>query len=403
MATSLSNAGRRLTGRKWGLLLGALEWGTAVGESPVQERFRPMEQAISVIGLEVRGSKDETLGRVTDLALDLEHGRLVEVIVTSSGGWGLNDRTVAVPPAAFRFDPSLGLLRLDLDQKQYKAAPDFELSRWAEHRRSRRVAEVYRYHGQEPWFADDGYAATSGHPAREPLGHVERSSRLIGLPVMSRRGEPLGNVNVFLYNLLAGRVLHVIVIAPGVSPGHRGTPSRYRGRTSAGAGLVQIRRVIPAEALRFNETHDALFFDVSAEAFRNEPRFQWAAADYEDHQQRLYEDFRQETYLNAPVAAQEGFHTRQDVSDGSASAHARLTQGGSFADRGITRQIYAAIRADASLARMMQNVEVSTLNRRITLRGHVHSTEARRALGSIAATVGRPENVSNLLEVKPMP
>jgi len=72
-----------------------------------------------------------------------------------------------------------------------------------------------------------------------------------------------------------------------------------------------------------------------------------------------------------------------------------------LADRDITSRIYAAIRADASLSQNAQNVEVGTLNRRITLRGHVNTEEGKRAIGNIAASIGAPEDVSNLLEVRP--
>jgi osmotically-inducible protein OsmY len=46
-------------------------------------------------------------------------------------------------------------------------------------------------------------------------------------------------------------------------------------------------------------------------------------------------------------------------------------------------------------------VEVGTLNGRVTLRGHVNTEEGKRVIGGIAAMTAQPENVSNLLEVRP--
>jgi hypothetical protein len=57
---------------------------------------------------------------------------------------------------------------------------------------------------------------------------------------------------------------------------------------------------------------------------------------------------------------------------------------------------------DKALSQNAQNVEVGTLSGQITLRGYVNTAEGKRILGEIAATVGRPENVSNLLEVRPV-
>ncbi len=365
----------------WVIALGSLGGQALAAEPSTKGKLRGVEQAISVIGLEVRNSQDETLGRVKDLALDLENGRIVEVIVSSGPFSSMGQRTTAVPPGAFQFDQADGLLRLKMDREKFKGAPGFDMTRLAEYSQSHQVAEVYRYFGQKPYFASDGQPSESGNTAFEPLGYVERSSKIVGLPVQNLQLEPLGRVSTFLYNLAGGRVLHVIVTAPGVA---------------------QTKRVIPARALRFGDTHDALFFDVASHAFNNEPRFQWTAPDMKSSEhQEIYSNYQQETYANSKVAANHGVNTRQNVQAGSATTYSPLAQGSSFADVDKTRRIYAAMRAETTLSPNAQNVEVGTLNGRITLRGHVNTEEGKRAIGRIAATAGRPENVSNLLEVRP--
>jgi osmotically-inducible protein OsmY len=42
-----------------------------------------------------------------------------------------------------------------------------------------------------------------------------------------------------------------------------------------------------------------------------------------------------------------------------------------------------------------------TLNAQTTLRGHVNTIEGKRRIGEIAMKAGRPENVSNQLQVRP--
>jgi hypothetical protein len=137
------------------------------------------------------------------------------------------------------------------------------------------------------------------------------------------------------------------------------------------------------------------YLDVSTQAFHNEPRFKWTDG--------TNGNFQQETYSNTKVAANDGVNTRQKVREGTAKTYAPLAQGNSFDDVSITFRIYAAMRADASLSENAQNVEVGALNGRVTLRGHVNTEAGKLAIGKIAATVGRPENVSNLLEVRALP
>lgn len=350
-------------------------------EIPLHADFRAVQPAVAIIGRETRDSRGRKIGTVKALAVDVENGRLVEVILASPGALGFGERTVAVPPGALMFDPVGGVsdiagavLCLNVDLRKFKAAPDFAMSKWAEHCQSQRVAEVYRYYGQVPYFAPDGQPSASGNTATEPLGYVQRADKVMHLPVRNLQNELLGSVDNLLYNLTKGRVLHVIVLAPGVA---------------------QAKSVIPARALRFNAAHDTLLLDMSTAAFRNEPRFQWS--------QLGQGGFQQETYSNTVVAANEGVNTRQNMQEGSVNRYTPLAQGTSFRDIDLTYRIYAAMRADATLSQNAQAVEVGTVNGRVTLRGHVDTEGGKTAVGRIAATVALPENISNLLEVRALP
>jgi hypothetical protein len=367
---------------------------TTAAQPPPQEDFRRVQHSRSIVGLVVNDSQGEKIGKVKDLALDMENRRLVEVIVSSGGFLGFGQRTVAVPPGAFLFEQTGQVLRLNVNKEKFVAAPDFALSKWEEHCQSRRVAEVYRYYNQEPYFAADGQGSASGKTDTEPLGYVQRSSELLGLPVNNLQNEWLGDVNAFLLAPLGSRggITHVIVKAPGFS---------------------HTKSVIPASMFRYNAKRDALCLDLSKQAFKNEPRFQWTYGSGSPFQwgyrdtPASYGDrndfFRQETYSNTKVATNDNVNTRQNVQEGTANTYIPLVQGTRFSDVDLTYRIYTAMRADASLSQNAQNVEVGTLNGRITLRGHVNSEEGKRVIGKIAATAGSPENVSNCLEVRPTP
>lgn len=385
--------------------LSVLAMNALAAEPPTHENYREMQQKISFIDMKVHDNQGQYIGKVTDLALDLENGRIVEVLVSSGGFLGMFQRTVAVPPGAlrfevlggaleprgflqempFNFEARDGVLRLNRDMKQFKAAPVFTVSKWAEHCQSQHVMELYRYYGQEPYFAADGQSSPTGNTATEPLGYVQRSSKLVGLPVKNLQEQPLGSVFTFLFSSLGGRAVisHVIVMT---------------------TGYTYSWSVIPSRALRFNAARDALYLDVSTQAFKDEPRFKLkVCCDPFELYTRDNQDagkFKQETYANTEVAQNDGINTRQNVREGSANTYAPLAQGTSFRDVDKTHRIYQAMLSDESLSRDAQNIEVGTLNGRTTLRGHVNSEAAKRSIGEIAAKAGLPENVSNLLEVR---
>lgn len=356
----------------WIIALGALALPALSAERPTHTNFRKAEGSFSVIGMKVMNYQDQRLGTVRDLGIDLENGRLVEVVVAAPSGFlGLVQRTAAVPPGALAYDPVSGVIRLNMDTETFKVAPSFKMSQWAEHTESRNVAEIYRYYGEEPYFAADGKSSKSGNTATEPLGYIQRSSKLIGLTIKNLQNEPLGVVDTLLFDLASGRVSHVIVVNPG---------------------FAHTKSVIQASALEFSVARDALQMDVSIEAFKNEPRFKWVHGPKGT--------FRQEAFSNTAVAANDGLNTKQNVQAGIASSYTPLAQGSSFRDVDKTHRIYAAMQADASLSKTAQNVEVGTLNGQTTLRGNVNTEDGKRAIGEIAAKAGRPENVSNLLEVR---
>ncbi len=107
------SAGKTLKGL--GIIgLGALALTASAAEPATHVDFREVQRSVPVIGQVIKDSRNQKLGRIYDLALDVENGRIVEVIVSSGGFLGFGQRTVAVPPGAFVVDPAGGVLRLNV-------------------------------------------------------------------------------------------------------------------------------------------------------------------------------------------------------------------------------------------------------------------------------------------------
>jgi hypothetical protein len=61
-------------------------------------QLKDAAKASDVIGTIVENDLDDRLGKVKDLALDVESGRIVLVILSTGGFIGMGDTLVAVPP-----------------------------------------------------------------------------------------------------------------------------------------------------------------------------------------------------------------------------------------------------------------------------------------------------------------
>src|SRR5690242_9900198 len=60
------------------------------------ERLGPTEKASNIIGREVKNNQNEKLGKVDNLAIDLESGRVVGVLLSMGGMLGVGDHMIAV-------------------------------------------------------------------------------------------------------------------------------------------------------------------------------------------------------------------------------------------------------------------------------------------------------------------
>lgn len=362
------------------------------------ERLGKVTKATEITGTEIKNPQGEKLGKVEELAVDIEAGRIVLVIVSSGGFLGIGDKTVAVPPRAFTCDENDKILRLNVDKEKLKAAPAFEMSKWRESFETNRVVESYRYYGQEPYFvgvyqpsgddrANQAYRDRKHYQEDKTsrtsschLGHVEKASKLIGMSVKNRQDEKLGDVEDLMLDLGSGRIVHVVVSSGGF------------------LGLGDELSVAPPAAFHYDTAKGVLHLDTTKEALMTAPHFrrsEWPDSNDPAYVVGVYRAYRVEPYFLSDAD-----NTKRNIRDRETDALTPLDQGSSDADVMTTRQIRKEILDHKGLSVNARNVKVITRDGRITLRGPVNSEEEKRLLGEIAGRAAPRKNVDNQLEVK---
>jgi len=346
------------------------------------ERLGRAEKASDVIGMEVKNYQGEKLGKVDDLAVDLETGRIVQVILSTGGFLGIGDTQVAVPPGALHRDATDKVVHLNADKEKLKAAPKFEMSKWATCCESNHVAEAYRYYGEEPYFAAM-YKTPSVTNSLTGLGYVQKASKVMGLSVKNLQDEKLGKVENLVVDLSAGRIVAVIVSSGGF------------------LGMGDELSAVPPTALRLNPDHDALQLDTTKEALSRAPHFkanQWPEVGSPSYADGVYRAYRVEPYFTTNVIT-EPDNTVRNVRDRSNRTLTPLDQGNSTADRDTTAQIRKEILAAKGMSVNARNIKIITIDGQVTLRGPVNTAEEKRFIGTIADKIAKSENVDNQLEV----
>ncbi len=381
-----------------------------MNNSPSQTaRLHSAAKASDIIGMTIYNYQDEKLGSVDDLAVDLESGRIVQVILSTGGFLGMGDRLSAVPPGALHHDAANKVLHLEANTEKLKGAPEFKKANWAEYSDSTHISAVYSYYGQESAYGFINDSDRSDVPATTTksrdkdgvvsqnrvtgenqwmipasrLGQIQQASTLIGMTVKNRQDEELGEVDNMLVDVQSGRIVAVVVSSGGF------------------LGMGDELSAVPPTAMSFNAERDTLRLDASKAMLSAAPHFksdQWPDFSQPAYSESVYRAYKVDPYF-AAITVTDADNSARNTRDRDDRTLTPLDQGNSKADTDTTAQIRKGILANKDMSMIAKNVKIITDKGRVTLRGPVQSEEEKRLIGEIANRIARVENVDNQLEV----
>ena len=149
-------------------------------QQPQQERRDPQAQsdvirADQLIGEPIRNQQSERIGRIADLGLNVQDGRIAYVVVNRGGAWGIGGETVALPWKQVQPDPTARAIRIDQQELQQARRID-----------TRQNWPIYiAYEGQEA-------VGTAGGGTER---RVVPMSTVVGMDVRNKQGEQLGHID----------------------------------------------------------------------------------------------------------------------------------------------------------------------------------------------------------------
>jgi len=101
-----------------------------ISEEEMKKKVTNVNKASKFIGMNVKNLQNESLGKVDDLAIDPESGKIAYAVLSVGGFLGLNDKYIAVPINALIPAPGADHLVLDADKQRLDRAPGFAKNRW---------------------------------------------------------------------------------------------------------------------------------------------------------------------------------------------------------------------------------------------------------------------------------
>ena len=106
----------------------------------------------AIIGDSIVNRTGENLGKIEELMLDLESGRVAYAVLSFGGFLGMGEKLFAVPFEALKLDASREHFTLDVNKDKLKNAPGFDKAHYPQVADRTWGAEIYKFYGIKPYW-----------------------------------------------------------------------------------------------------------------------------------------------------------------------------------------------------------------------------------------------------------
>lgn len=118
-------------------------------------------------GDKIVSADGDEVGKVKDIMLDVQSGRVAYVVMSSGGFLGIGDKLLAIPWNALTLDADRKCFLLALPSERVKNAPGFDKDHWPAMADRTWASSVHQYYGREPYWSIET-ALPGEAPHREP-------------------------------------------------------------------------------------------------------------------------------------------------------------------------------------------------------------------------------------------
>lgn len=327
----------------------------------VAERLGLIQKTSWLIGKPLENNKGKNLGKVADLALDISHGGVPFVLISSGSEY------VPVPARSF-FGLQREKLILNVDQKAFAGAPHVPKANWINGLSASTLEQAYRHFGRSA-------SETTSQPNEWIAASAISTTRLL-----DQGNQPLGQVEDAMVDIPLARLAYVIV------------------RPTVGSNPADTRYAIPPQAARLDAANRTLVLQADQNKFLAGPHFEKnfsASLSDRDMAAKIYSHYGVSEHFSATSSRSDQRVYGQAATQPSTASTAT---GGS--DQAITQKILREIvQSSLANAHAANGISVTTANGRVTLRGTVDNEKRKAELGQLAERAAGAGNVDNQLVV----
>ena len=102
-------------------------------------------------GNDVYNRKDEDLGDIKEIMLDVPSGRVAYAVLSFGSFLGMGDKLFAVPWSALTLDTENKRFVLDVEKERLEGAPGFDKDQWPDMADPAWAKSIHAYYGVTPY------------------------------------------------------------------------------------------------------------------------------------------------------------------------------------------------------------------------------------------------------------
>ena len=106
-------------------------------------------------GYRVVNPVGEDLGKIEDIVIDMESGRIAYAVLSFGGFLGFGNKLFAIPWEALRLSSQDDEFILHVNKEVLDNAPGFDKDHWPEMADRQWGASIYSYYGYRPYWEED--------------------------------------------------------------------------------------------------------------------------------------------------------------------------------------------------------------------------------------------------------
>ena len=127
------------------------------GNGPAnQGSFHNVHKLNKLIGMSVEDVNNQTIGKISNVVVDMPTGRLLYVVFSPASSLNLGNNLYAMPSDAFTLSSDQSHLVTGINQQKLASAPHFAQNSWPSLTDPTFASQVYQYYGKQAWFNNTG-------------------------------------------------------------------------------------------------------------------------------------------------------------------------------------------------------------------------------------------------------